>query len=197
MLSTFSLKNNSFSKNTFLFGAVGVNAVENIESKSSLQDVTHNVQANTEPINNILQDTIPEPPLLPSQEIVEIVENVGKETLADLGLGGWSPVGLVQHCLEYLHLTMDVPWWGAIAIGTVVVRLLMFPLVVIAQRNGARMNNYLPQLQVLQLKMTEARQTGNQLDAARYGQEMVQFMKEKQLNPLKNMIVPLAQVSYY
>lgn len=70
----------------------------------------------------------------------------------------------------------------------------MFPLVVIAQRNGARMNNYLPQLQVLQLKMTEARQTGNQLDAARYGQEMMAFMKEKQLNPLKNMIVPLAQV---
>lgn len=70
----------------------------------------------------------------------------------------------------------------------------MFPLVVIAQRNGAKMNNNLPQLQILQLKMTEARQSGNQLEAARYGQEMVAFMKEKELNPLKNMIVPLAQV---
>lgn len=70
----------------------------------------------------------------------------------------------------------------------------MFPLVIISQRNAAKMNNYLPQLQVLQLKMSEARQTGNQLDAARYGQEMVTFMKEKQLNPLKNMIVPIAQV---
>lgn len=49
-------------------------------------------------------------------------------------------------------------------------------------------------MQVLQLKMTEARQSGNHLDVARYSQELMQFMKEKNLNPLKNMIVPLAQV---
>lgn len=56
------------------------------------------------------------------------------------------------------------------------------------------MNNYLPQLQAIQLKMTEARQSGNQLEAARYSQELMIFMKEKDVNPLKNMIVPLAQV---
>jgi hypothetical protein len=33
-----------------------------------------------------------------------------------------------------------------------------------AQRNGAKMSNNLPQLQALQLKMTEARQMGNQLE---------------------------------
>jgi hypothetical protein len=33
-----------------------------------------------------------------------------------------------------------------------------------AQRNAAKMSNNLPQLQALQLKMTEARQTGNQLE---------------------------------
>lgn len=63
-----------------------------------------------------------------------------------------------------------------------------------AQRNAARMNNCLPQMQAIQLKLTEARQTGNELDAARYSQELMLFMKEKGLNPLKNMIVPLAQV---
>lgn len=70
----------------------------------------------------------------------------------------------------------------------------MFPLVVVAQRNAAKMNNYMPQLQVLQLKMSEARRAGNQLEVARYSQELMLFMKEKQLNPFKNMIVPLAQV---
>lgn len=71
----------------------------------------------------------------------------------------------------------------------------MFPLVIIAQRNAARMNNYLPQMQAIQLRMTEARQTGNQLEVARYSQELMLFMKEKQLNPFKNMIVPFAQVT--
>lgn len=58
------------------------------------------------------------------------------------------------------------------------------------------MNNVLPQMQAIQLKMTEARQTGNQIDAAKYAQELMIFMKEKQVNPLKNMVVPLAQVLY-
>jgi hypothetical protein len=30
--------------------------------------------------------------------------------------------------------------------------------------------------------------------AARYAQELVTFMKEKELSPFKNMLVPLAQV---
>lgn len=66
-----------------------------------------------------------------------------------------------------------------------------------AQRNAAKMNNNMPQMQVLQLKMTEARQTGNAIDSARYGQEMVEFMKKKDVNPLKNMLVPLAQAPLF
>lgn len=59
------------------------------------------------------------------------------------------------------------------------------------------MNNNMPQMQVLQMKMTEARQSGNAIESARYAQEMVQFMKEKDLNPLKNALVPLAQAPLF
>lgn len=106
-------------------------------------------------------------------------------------------MGLVQQCMEFLHVTMDIPWWGTIAIGTVIVRTILFPLVIMAQRNAAVMHNNMPQLQVLQAKMSEARQTGNQIDAARYAQEMVIFMKERNLSPLKNMVVPLAQAPLF
>lgn len=78
--------------------------------------------------------------------------------------------------------------------GTIVIRTVMLPLVIVAQRNAAKMNNNLPQIQAIQLKMTEARQSGNEMEAARYSQELMIFMREKGLNPLKNMIVPLAQV---
>ncbi|PZC80482.1 hypothetical protein B5X24_HaOG214639 [Helicoverpa armigera] len=152
-----------------------------------------------------LIDSIPEAPPVPdpstlidlTAETVQAIAPNGEPTFASLGLGGWSPVGMVQQCLEYLHISLDVPWWGAILIGTVCVRLVMFPLVIIAQRNSAVMNNNLPEIQLLQLKMTQARQTGNQLESARYAQEMVGFMKEKGLNPLKNMIVPLAQAPLF
>ncbi|XP_061719619.1 mitochondrial inner membrane protein OXA1L-like [Cydia pomonella] len=149
-----------------------------------------------------LVDAIPEPPPVPQipdglAETVQSLAANGESTFASLGLGGWSPVGMVQQCLEYVHVSLDIPWWGAILIGTIVVRVAMFPLVIMAQRNTAVMNNNLPEIQLLQVKMTQARQSGNQLEAARYAQEMMMFMKEKGLNPLKNMLVPLAQAPFF
>jgi YidC/Oxa1 family membrane protein insertase len=60
-------------------------------------------------------DSIPEPPSLPVAEVAEAI--VGEPSFASLGLGGWSPVGIVQNCMEYLHIGLDIPWWGTIMIG--------------------------------------------------------------------------------
>ncbi|CRL08337.1 CLUMA_CG021296, isoform A [Clunio marinus] len=107
-----------------------------------------------------LLEKIPEPPAIPefaTEKVVESLAQGAEPAFSTLGLGGWSPVGIVQNCMEYLHIGLDLPWWTAIMIGTITVRTILFPLVLMAQRNGAKMNNNLPQLQVLQLKMTEAR----------------------------------------
>ncbi|XP_030385243.1 mitochondrial inner membrane protein OXA1L [Scaptodrosophila lebanonensis] len=149
---------------------------------------------------NIPDAPTPPPFVDPLSSQVEVVENLnaaGEATFASIGLGGWTPVGLVQNCMEFLHCTWELPWWGAIAIGTLVVRTIIFPLVIVAQRNSAKMNNNMPQMQLLQLKMTEARQSGNALESARYAQEMMLFMREKGVNPLKNMVVPLAQAPLF
>ncbi|XP_060656042.1 mitochondrial inner membrane protein OXA1L [Drosophila nasuta] len=143
---------------------------------------------------------IPEAPVAPvvePQTLMETITVAGEPPFASIGLGGYSPVGIVQNCMEFLHCTWDIPWWGTIAIGTLVVRTIIFPLVILAQRNSAKMSNNMPQMQVLQLKMTEARQSGNAIESARYAQEMMLFMREKGVNPLKNMIVPLAQAPLF
>lgn len=137
----------------------------------------------------------PIPPAAPLDTVAELVS--GEPSFASIGLGGYSPVGIVQNCMEFVHCTWDIPWWGAIAMGTLAVRTIIFPLVILAQRNSAKMNNNMPQMQVLQLKMTEARQSGNAIESARYAQEMMLFMKEKGVNPLKNMLVPLAQAPLF
>ncbi|XP_055842083.1 mitochondrial inner membrane protein OXA1L [Episyrphus balteatus] len=174
------------SKLTPLYGLASVRFASEDAAGKNIIDLTQIPEA----------PPIPEPQSL-SEVATQVLNAAGEPTFASLGLGGWSPVGMVQNCMEYLHIGLDVPWWAAIAIGTAVVRTLIFPLVIVSQRNAAKMNNHMPQLQVLQLKMTEARQTGDAIESARYAQEMMLFMKEKQLNPLKNMVVPLAQAPLF
>lgn len=144
---------------------------------------------------------IPEPPTVPvldtSSTIAETLAQGAEPAFASLGLGGWTPVGMVQNCMEYLHIDAGCPWWTCIMIGTIFVRTVIFPLVIMSQRNSAKLNNNMPQMQFLQQKMTEARQTGNALDAAKYSNELALFMREKEINPLKNMIVPFAQAPLF
>jgi len=65
------------------------------------------------------------------------------------------------------------------------------------QRNAVTMNNNLPRLQQLQVKMTEARQMGNQMEAARWTNELTLFMRDKDINPLKSLLVPMAQMPIF
>lgn len=171
------------------------------EQKTVFDNIPHSsplVDSIPESTNAIL-DNIPEPPVVPElvTKVTEAVASGAEPAFSTLGLGGWSPVGIVQNCMEFLHIGCDLPWWGCVMIGTIVVRTMIFPLVILSQRNSAKMSNNMPQITHLQAKMTEARQSGNQIDAARYSQEMISFMKEKELNPLKNMLVPLAQAPLF
>lgn len=56
-----------------------------------------------------------------ASETVSVVENipdvVQDATFQSLGLGGFSSIGFVQHALEFLHVSADLPWWGAITTG--------------------------------------------------------------------------------
>lgn len=172
-------------------GSVGGVGVADISTSVPPPPPPPSLQAASETV-----EYIPLPPVPPDAVEVPLTA-LGEPTFASLGLGGWSPIGIMQNCLEYIHISGTLPWWATIAIATVILRSLIFPLVVVSQRNAAKMNNYMPQLQVLQMKMTEARNSGDQINAARYSQEMVMFMKEKELSPLRNIVVPFAQAPIF
>ncbi|KAK7079365.1 Mitochondrial inner membrane protein oxa1l, partial [Halocaridina rubra] len=177
--------------------STGVESATVLEKNSTIDiyETTPISGANVElPLDSITY--IPPPPV-PPEPVTLPLNALGEATLQSVGLGGWSPVGIIQNSLEYLHVTFDLPWWGAIGVATVCIRMLIFPMVLLSQKNAAKMNNNLPQLQTLQMKLTEARQSGNHLEAARLAQEMMIFMKEKEISPVKNMIVPLAQAPIF
>lgn len=50
--------------------------------------------------------------------VVDVLQAATAEsTLAELGLAGPTPVGLIQNFLEFMHLDLGLPWWGAIVVG--------------------------------------------------------------------------------
>ncbi|XP_078046800.1 OXA1L mitochondrial inner membrane protein isoform X2 [Augochlora pura] len=150
-------------------------------SEQAAQQVAENVAATV--TQNALLSEIPELPKIP--EPIIILKANGEPTLESIGLGGYYPIGLVQKVLDAMHYYFEMPWWAAIAVGTLCVRILLFPLVIKIQRNSANMNKYAPEMQKLQQKMSEARRKGNEIEAARISYDLMQFIKTKNINPLK------------
>ncbi|KAJ8683965.1 hypothetical protein QAD02_019757 [Eretmocerus hayati] len=143
---------------------------------------------------------IPEPP--EPSTVTEVIETIIQEpTLQSLGLGSNWPPGLIQKWLQLLHVSLDIPWWGTIAITTLCVRILILPIVIKMQGYTARMHNVQPQFQFLQLQLSDARKSGDQIEAARVSHEIHNFMKEKNISPLSNILLPLIQapifISFY
>ena len=116
--------------------------------------------------------------------------------LASLELGGYTPIGLLQTTLDFVH-QCGVPWWAAIAGLTVLLRLTMFPLVVKLQANAVRMNNIRPQLDKLTARMKQHKQAGNDLLAAQVLAEMQQLYIKNKCHPIKMMGMPLLQVPVF
>ncbi|KAM9330013.1 mitochondrial inner membrane protein OXA1L [Gastrophryne carolinensis] len=144
---------------------------------------------------------VPEAVLPPpvSELAPTIAEMTGQveQSLAELGLCGYSPVGLVQNFLSFLHMDVGLPWWGAIVTGTIIARILVFPLIVKGQREAAKLNNHMPQITALTTRMNEAKQTGNKFDFAKAYADLTAYQKKHDVNPLRGFLVPLVQAPVF
>lgn len=165
--------------------------ITSVAASSSATNIVENISNDRLPL-------IPDVPAAPVQEIVNAVSASGEPTFASLGLGGdYWPVSLLQNSLEFIHVTCGLPWWGTIALATVIIRACLTPIVVISQRNAAIMRNMMPEMQEIQLKISEARQMGNPIEMAQQNQELMMLMKTKGMNPIKNMLLPMAQAPIF
>ena len=117
--------------------------------------------------------------------------------LASLGLGGYSPIGLVQWFLDFLHVHAHLPWWAAIVATTVALRLVMLPIAGHLQANSVRLTNIHPETSKLMAKTKEHDQAGNTLLAAQAKAKLYALYQEHNCNPLKMMAMPILQVPIF
>ncbi|KAJ6653096.1 hypothetical protein lerEdw1_010182 [Lerista edwardsae] len=133
----------------------------------------------------------------PLESAVSTGDLVQELSFAELGLGSYTPVGLIQCVLESLHVDVGLPWWGAIVAGTVAARCLVFPLIVKGQREAAKLNNHLPQINELTGRMSEAKRAGNKFEFAKAYSDLALYQKAHDVNPLRGFLVPLVQAPVF
>ena len=128
-------------------------------------------------------DSIPNSEML--KDMADAVTSVGEPSLSSLGLGGWSPVGLIQQCLELVHVYGDISWCASIALVTVCFRLLVLPLTIRASANAAKLNNIRPEIEEIQAKMRELRNSQDSVASAALVAQMKHLYNKHDCNPFK------------
>lgn len=146
----------------------------------------------------VLTQTVTEQVADAAPTALDVLQAAATETsLAELGLGSYTPVGLIQNLLEFMHVDLGLPWWGAIAAGTVLARMLVFPVIVKGQREAAKLNNVMPEMTKLTSRMNDAKQSGNKFDFAKAYSDLNLFQKKHDVNPLRGFLVPLIQAPIF
>ena len=116
-----------------------------------------------------------------TQDIIAAAE----PSLSSLGLCAYTPVGLVQSVLEFLHVNVGLPWWGSIALCTVAFRTLMLPIILKGQINAARLNKIKPELESVQAEMRELSNSQDTMKKSLAAMKLQRLFKDNQCHPLK------------
>uniref|UniRef100_A0A673T7U8 OXA1L mitochondrial inner membrane protein n=1 Tax=Suricata suricatta TaxID=37032 RepID=A0A673T7U8_SURSU len=130
-------------------------------------------------------------------ETADIVQTAAEQSFAELGLGSYTPVGLIQNLLEYMHVNLGLPWWGAIAACTVLARCLVFPLIVKGQREAAKIHNHLPEIQKFSTRIREAKLAGDHAEFYKASSEMTFYQKKHDIKLFRPLILPLTQAPIF
>ncbi|KAI0979050.1 hypothetical protein GJ496_002413 [Pomphorhynchus laevis] len=135
----------------------------------------------------------------PTIEVIpsgKLLNALGEPCLQALDLGCWyTPVGWVQCLLEMLHANLGLSWCASIALCSLILRTALFPIVIMNQKNAARVKYYSPKLSELQSTLMSARLRGDNFEALKAANELSIFMKKNRINPIRNIIPALIQVT--
>lgn len=170
--------------------------VEDISATPLVSDSSPALMS-ADPIPVVTQPIIEQVAEVPPTAVEVLQAAATESSLAELGLAAHTPVGLIQNLLEFMHVDLGLPWWGAIVAGTVLARLAVFPVIVKGQREAAKLNNVLPEMTKLTNRMNEAKQSGNKFDFAKAYSDLSLFQKKNDVNPLRGFLVPLVQAPVF
>ena len=133
-------------------------------------------------------------------EVLQVVSDAAHSgtDLASLGLGAlYTPVGLVQILLDSLHASTGLPWWGTVAIATVIMRILLFPLSVKFSKNAAKMAKIQPELAEIMKKVQHYTKIGATELVQKEQMKVAELYKAHDCSPFTMMTLPFMQLPFF
>jgi YidC/Oxa1 family membrane protein insertase len=110
--------------------------------------------------------------------------------IADFFANLFSPVvDVLGVVLLYFHQTLGAPWWLSIALLTVVVRTLLFPLTVKQVKSMRAMQDLRPEMERIRAQYRDNRQ--------RQQEEIMRLYQERKVNPLGGCLPILVQMPIF
>jgi YidC/Oxa1 family membrane protein insertase len=110
--------------------------------------------------------------------------------IADFFANLFSPiVDVLGIVLLYFHNTLGAPWWLSIALLTVVVRTLLFPLTVKQVKSMRAMQDLRPEMERIRAQYRDNRQ--------KQQEEIMRLYQERKINPLGGCLPILVQMPIF
>lgn len=110
--------------------------------------------------------------------------------IADFFQSIFSPiVAVLGEVLLFFHTNLGAPWWLAIAMLTIVVRTLLFPLTVKQVKSMRAMQDLRPEMEKIRAKYKDNRQ--------KQQEEMMKLYQERNINPLGGCLPILIQMPVF
>ena len=110
--------------------------------------------------------------------------------IADFFQNLFSPVvNVLGEVLLYFHQNLGLPWWLSIALLTVVVRSILFPLTIKQVKSMRAMQDLRPEMERIRAQFRDNRQ--------RQQEEMMKLYQERKVNPLGGCLPILIQMPIF
>jgi YidC/Oxa1 family membrane protein insertase len=109
--------------------------------------------------------------------------------LANLGLGGWGPVGLVQNLLEQIHVYSGLPWWGTVVFVSIATRVILSPMLIRGMGRSARFLDIREQVE----RIVSSAKDASPEDKITASLEAREIMKKHDGSPFGSLVPMLAQ----
>ncbi|ANB14515.1 Oxa1p [Sugiyamaella lignohabitans] len=129
------------------------------------------------------------------QAVVDTVspDQIGYFQSVGLAQSWWWPPGMFQHIFEIVHVSTGLPWWATIAMVTVGMRAVMFPMYLKASNATAKMTALKPELNRL---MKDYTNSDDPIAAQKTLMERKKLMLAHNVKT-SHLLLPMASVPFF